>query len=458
MRGAAYLTVIFVLFAQTAAAGDALFAPTAAVAEIAAAAEYFDTASRAADAARIRLLVARLGSPDYREREAAGKLLAKEPDRALPAMREALRAIDDPEAGRRLEVLVKKLSTARLVSPKRITFAGDKVPVKDLFAEIAKQTGYKLNVTNLGGQEKVRLSVRWDETPFWQAVDDVCNPTGLQVSPDDQSDDGTLSVYDGDAYNPHVCYAGPFKFVASNIGSNRNLQLAGLPRKFPPPRQPESLTLNFQIQAEPKNPIVGLVQPELTKAVDDTGASLIPPKEDDANRSYYAPYTFRAFNQYAGVNLVRGGRAATVIKELRGKVTLNLLSDTRPELVVENLTGAKKKKYAGRTTELEIDSAAEGNGGVSVTLTARQLNPNPEDYTWMNSIFQRLEVWDDAGVKWSAGGANSQTNSPGAVSLTLTFAPPAGGKKPGKPSRLQLVDWITYPREVEFVFKDVPLP
>lgn len=460
MRGAALL-LLFAL-ALPAAAADAPGPPPDVydwAARVAAgAAETLAAAGEVADEDRVRRLVARLGSADYREREAAGKQLAREPDRALPALRQALRTLDDPEAARRLEVLIRKLHTERLAAPKRVTFAGDKVPVKDLLAEITRQTGYKLTPAGLGESEKARLSVAWSDTPFWQAVDDVCHRTGLQVSPDGD-DEAVLSVSDNDTYNPHVSYSGPFRFVATNIGTNRNLQLAGLPRKFPPPRPPEFLNLNFQIQSEPKNPIVSFHPPELIRAVDDTGANLVPPRDDDQARSYYAPYMYRGFNQYAGLNLARGGRAATVIKELRGRVTIFLLSDTRPEIVVENVLGVKKKKFVGRTTELEIESVSEGGGGVSVVLTARQLNPTPDDYSWANSVYQRLELWDDAGVKWTGNvTGNNQANTPGAATLTLTYTPPAGNKRAGKPSRFQFVEWLTHPRDVEFVFKDIPLP
>jgi len=460
MRGAAALTLSLVALVPAVGAGDDPLGPAAAVADRAAAvaAEGLEFVRDAADADRFRRLVADLGAADYRTREAAGRRLAREADRALPVMRQALRTLDDPEAARRLEVLIRKLHTERLVAPKRVTFTGDRVPAKELLAEIARQTGYKLAVNGADNGTPVRVSVAWKDTPFWQAVDDVSTATGLQVSPDGE-DESVLTVYDNDTYNPHVSYAGPFRFVASNINTNRNLQLSGLPRRFPAPRPPEYLNLNFQIQSEPKNPIVGFHPPELTRAVDDTGASLLPPKDDDQARAYYAPYFYRGHNQYAGVNLARGGRGATVIRELRGKVTVLLLSDTRPEIVVENVAGVKKKKFLGRSTELEIESVAEGGGGVTVVLTVKQLNPSPEDYSWVNAVFQRLELWDDAGLKWAgAVTGNTQANSPGVASLTMTFTPPPGNKKAGKPSRLQMVEWITHPREVEFAFKDIPLP
>ena len=159
------------------------------------------------------------------------------------------------------------------------------------------------------------------------------------------------------------------------------------------------------------------------------------------------------------MNLARGGRGATAIAELRGKVTIILLSDTRPEVVVENVLAVRKKTFAGRTTDLDVDSAAEGGGGVTVTLTARQRNPNPDDYAWANSVVQRIELYDDAGQKWVGNPAANPANiSPGSAALALVFTPPAGNKRPGKPSRLQFVEWITHPREVEFVFKNIPLP
>jgi hypothetical protein len=452
MRGAAPLTALLLLTAAPATAADTFADPAGWAAGIAA------DAAEAIDAARIRHLIGKLGSRDYRQREAAGKDLARLADKALPLMRQALRTVEDPEAGRRLEVLVGKLATERLLSPKRVTLKADRASVKELFAAVSRQTGYKFNLASMGSQqEKVRLSVDWKDRPFWQALDDVCNPTGLSVNPDGD-DDGLLTVYDNDSYNPHVWYAGPFRFVATNIGSGRNVQLAGLPRRVAPQRPPEYLNLNFQIQAEPKNPIVSYHPPVLTRAVDDAGASLLPPKDDENVRQYWSPYLYRGFNQYAGVNLTRAGRDAALVKELRGKVTLVLLADTRPEITVENVLAAKKKKVVGRSAELEVESAVEGNGSVAVTLSVKQLNPNPDDYTWANTVYQRLELWDDAGVKWVGNVTNNLTNTPAAVSMTVSYSPPAGNKKVGKPSRLQLVEWVTHPREVEFVFKDIPLP
>ena len=51
----------------------------------------------------VSTLVAQLGSDDYRAREQAGKALLAMGDRALPALRDALKTVADPEAHRRAE-------------------------------------------------------------------------------------------------------------------------------------------------------------------------------------------------------------------------------------------------------------------------------------------------------------------------------------------------------------------
>jgi hypothetical protein len=372
-------------------------------------------------------------------------------------MRQALLTVQDPEAHRRLEVLIQKLHTEQLITPRCVTLTLDKAPLMEVLAAIARQTSYKINAHLDEEQEKIRLSINWKGRPFWEAIDEVCSTAGLSVNLDGEDEIG-LTIYNSDSYNPHVWYNGPFRFVATNISSHRNIQLAGLPRKFAQPRQPEYLSLTLQISSEPKNPIVSTHQPVLTKAMDDTGANLLPPDEDQ-HRYYYSPYMFRGFNQYVGLNLARGERNGNLIKELHGKVTVLLLSDTRPEVVVENIGSVNKKKFIGRSTELEIDSVSEGASGLTVTLTARQLNPKPDDYAWANTVYQRLELWDDAGLKWVGNLTGDNANiSPGLASLTLSFTAPVGNKPAGKPSRLQFVEWLTHPREVEFVFKDIPLP
>src|SRR5947209_9632914 len=77
----------------------------------------------AIDPAKVTALVALLGSPDFRARERAGRDLLALGDRALPALKAALPTMDDPEANRRLQVIVAKPDGARLRAARRLTLS-----------------------------------------------------------------------------------------------------------------------------------------------------------------------------------------------------------------------------------------------------------------------------------------------------------------------------------------------
>src|SRR5262245_1200167 len=191
-------------------------------------------------------LIKDLGDPDYRDREEAAKALSAMGEQVLPDLRRALDATDNPEVSRRLTVLIRKLDYDRLVSPRRVTLSVKDWSVKEIIDAVAKQTGYKIEFGGGGSDQK--FSFEFDNTPFWPAIDAVANAAGLTVFPD--YDDEVVRIYSQDSVSPYVSYAGPFRFLATNISSNRNLQLSGLNRRGFGNRQQEHINLSFQIQSE----------------------------------------------------------------------------------------------------------------------------------------------------------------------------------------------------------------
>lgn len=426
-------------------------------ANFAAAADSLADAMQKADARRAQVLVELLGSPEYRVREQAGRDLSALGARALPTMKRAFAETDEPEIERRLEVLVKKIEYDRLIKPTQITYQAKNATVTQLIEMIVKQSGYRLSSTIPAEAAKIKMSVDWKETPFWEALDAACEMAGIIATPDENEDGiSGLSLYANETYNPYTAYSGPFRCVATNISMNRNMQLSGLPRRGLAPRQSEYLNFNFQLMSEPKNPMLGFHPPVITKAVDDSGHDIAISTSDE-HRSYYTPNMYRSHNQYVGINLSTPSRNANSIKELRGKMTVMLLSDTRPEITVDKILTVKKKTFVSRTTELFIENVSDSEAAVTITLTAKQLHANPEDYSWANTVYQRLEVHDAKGDKFTPTSTNNQNQATGAISITVIFTPPEG-KKAGKPSTLVLVEWIAVQKEIEFAFKDIPLP
>lgn len=412
-------------------------------------------------------LVADLGAADYRTREKAGKVLEQRGERVLGDLRRAAAAPPSPEVGRRLAVLIRKMEHDRLVSPKRVTLSVKNRPAKEIFDAIAKQTGYRIEFQGANGRGDGKYSFELADVPFWVAMDKVAEATGLGVFSNNYDDETALQVngYNGTGASPFVAYHGPFKFVAQNINANRTVQLANL-GPGNPARPQEGVYLAFNIQSEPKNPILSVQQAELVSAVDDSGASLAPPKDTNPHQhfrqSYYS-HGYRGFNFSSNLNLVRGGREATRITSLKGKVGLVLLAGTVPEVVIPDPLRAKAGKFTGRGVEVDFDSFTEANGAFTLSLTARKLAPDENgnvDYNWMNTVQQRIELVDAGGGKYRGYATNTNYTGNG-IQLTMQFqAQDRQGRaqKLGPPARVVFNDWLQVTHEVPFEFKDLPLP
>jgi hypothetical protein len=415
----------------------------------------------------LKKLIDDLGSEDWRTREKAGRELAKLGDKALPHLRKALLSTDSPEVQRRLSVLVRKMDRERLVEPKRVTLSAKDKTAKEIFEAIGKQTGYKIE---FGGGPDGKHSFEFENTPFWQAIDAVAGAAGLTVYA--EYEDDTVRVYNNESANPYVAYSGPFRLLATNIQSNRNVQLSGISRRGGNSHVNEYLNLSMQIQSEPKNPMLGVTQPELTEAKDEYGGSLLPPRDRNAYSSGYMNGNFRGHNTYMSVNLTRGDRAATTIKKLKGRVGVVLLAGTVPDIVVTDALKAKKKSIVGRTVSLEFDGVEEDanqKGVYKVSFTAKRQGPTDpnrnDDYQWSNSLWQRLELVDAKGNRYFCHGPTTQNNNGlGTAQLVVQFGPDdrrTGRQNPNKvgpPAKFTLNEWLTVTHEVNFEFKDIPLP
>ena len=248
------------------------------------------------------------------------------------------------------------------------------------------------------------------------------------------------------------------------------MQLAGVNRQTGLLRPQEYMNLSFQVFSEPKNPILGVTQAELVAATDDTGASLVPPKGDESMRHhrssmYYNP-GYRGHQAYGGVNLVRGDRTATTIRQLKGKVGVVMLAGTLPDIVVAEPEKVKNQKFVGRTVEIDLDSVTEANGHYTVSLTIKKLgvsDPNNVDYSWSSNIWQKLELIDAQGQKYRTYGPNNINQNVNTVQMTVQYGPDnRGGPKPavklGPVVKLVFNEWLSVTHEVTFEFKNVPLP
>ncbi|HEX3726134.1 MAG TPA: hypothetical protein VHV08_07820 [Pirellulales bacterium] len=137
-------------------------------------------------AARVDALVNQLDARELHARDEAERKLLAIGTEALPLL-PTLGQQTPPEVALRLARIQQKLLTAqaaRAAEPTELTLQAKHMPLADVLAEIAKQTGNPIvdHRQNFGEQKTdVRITTNFDKTPFWQALDQVLDQGNLTL-------------------------------------------------------------------------------------------------------------------------------------------------------------------------------------------------------------------------------------------------------------------------------------
>jgi hypothetical protein len=406
-------------------------------------------------------LVQQLGDEDFRKRDLANRLLRQLGPDVLPQLR-AARSHADPEVGRRLDDLIGKLESAALLAPKLVTLHLRHKTPKQALDAIAKQTGYKIESWNNNEQQ---TNFDFDGVPFWQAVDRVCRAGGLVVQ--QGYGDNALHLMAQDSYVPYVCYDHAFRLVADNFRQDRSIEFASLPRTPNASHRSESLNFTFSIYSEPKLPLLGAGTPKLEAAYDSDNNSMMPLPDGNGGPFGFGNHVvmrygngYRCYSQQISLPLNRPSASASRVKLLKGSMPVTLLTQEKPEVVTDKLLKAKGKKFkvtGASFSILDVSETPNKQYQVHLTVTDESKDAQDNDYTWVNSLFYRLEVHDDKGQKYQVFGSNWMNSSPKHVEITFTYGPMGNGKI-GPPSKLVYHTWTTAQAQVSFEFKDLPLP
>src|SRR5205823_7516022 len=215
---------------------------------------------------------------------------------------------------------------------KRVTLKLDGVPLKDAIAQLARASGYKIELQNGGGQQPL-VSLAADNAPFWETFDRLCVQGGLVLQQHFDAAQG-LVLYAQNAVVPFVDYRGPFRLAASGFHYNKSLTFATLPRnQVGTGQRSEQLSFSFTVVAEPRLPLLGLGQPKLTVAVDDQDQSLVPAALGRTFESYHSGYYgYRTTVLQTQVQLTGPAGNARALKLIRGTLPVTLLAEQRPEV------------------------------------------------------------------------------------------------------------------------------
>ncbi len=425
----------------------------------------------------VEQLIRQLGSRDFKVRDAATRALAALGADALPALQKG-RATDDPEVRRRLDEIIPPLERAITLAPRRVTLHMTNRPLKDVLAEIGKQTGYKLLAEGNVENDKTVHTFHFDKVSFWEALDKVGETTGMVLQQNFWGDD-SLRLTAQDSYVPFASYNGPFKVVATGFSYSRNINFGQLPRNpnqglvpggfFPGQQNYESLQLSLTIFSEPKLPILRLGAVRLSEATDEDHRSMLPSayqQNQVYSQRYYYGGGYRGFMHQAQAPLIWASKNAHLVKTLKGVIPVTLLADQKPTVVTDKFLTAKGKKLKAGPATFHIEDITEVGGNVNkqyqvkMSVTEEVKDANPNDFTRVNSLQQRMELQDDKGNEHHFYFNSIGNSGPSSAQFTFTIQPnnQPGGTKLGPPTRLVYYSWVLMEHEVPFEFKDLPLP
>jgi hypothetical protein len=404
-------------------------------------------------------LVEQLGSTEFPRRERADRMLRGLSPAALPQLRAARDHAADPEVRRRLDAIIPILENEALLAPKLVTLHARGRSLVQVFQEITRQTGYKIETF---GADQKTYTFQFDRLPLWQALDRVCDAGGLIYMP--YYGDGAIHLQPQQSHVPYVCYDGCFRLAASGFQQSRSIEFGQLPQSGGTPQRSSSMVLTFTIATEPKLPLLGAGEPRLEAAYDDLNNSMVPPPAGNGANGRILHTSmryggYRSFWQQLQLNLNRPSEKATSVKLLRGTVPLTLLTAEKAEVVTDKLMSAKGKKVkvGGTTFVIEDVSTAPGNRHhLKLSIANESRDAQDNDYTWVNSLYSRIEVLDDKGNKFQSFSTSTTANSPRHVQFEFTYHPLGNPK--AVPTKLIYHSWTSTQTQVRFTFKDLPLP
>ena len=230
--------------------------------------------------AAVRRLVRQLDAPQLAQREAAeAELLGRGPAvlELLPTATDRLSAEVQQRLGRIRQRLQQAAANAT-AEASTITLHADALPLGKILAAFAEQSGNAIvDYRRQFGQPATdpKLTIRFDKTPFWPALDRLLDEARLTLYPYAQP--GAIGIVA--AVGPQriarvgrASYSGPFRFEAVRIVARRDLREA----------DGRSLVVTLEAAWEPRLKGISRVQRMAdVRAVDERGDPL-PVADRDA--------------------------------------------------------------------------------------------------------------------------------------------------------------------------------
>ncbi|HVA46306.1 MAG TPA: hypothetical protein VNH11_08030 [Pirellulales bacterium] len=400
------------------------------------------------DQSRIRVarLIERLGSSSYADRVSASEELAV----VAPAARDQLAVAthsDDPEVRLRAKQLLRKLNEDELWLASRIDCHFQQAAASQCLAAISAQSGNRLLVGDEYGAFKDRpVDLDHSGAPFWQVVDQLCRQAGNRVRPHFDTRSPGLVVVAGVAGKHPLAYAGPVK-----VQINRARRLFSEELDYEQHSSEAAHSFQFDLQAlwEDRFRLVAYrLQPELAEAVTNNGVRLSG-HSTTSGWNLAGPSTRQVS---MNLRIQPPSTSASSLKTLRLKWGLiavgdlaQLDADARPS----------EAPYYQDGVELTVQAVEMFPGPrceVTVRLASDAVVSEPAELVFCEN---EMELFDGEGRAYRKQGQTNTIVEHAAV-MKVSFS---GDDLHTGPKKLRLrYPRIRSQRDLEIVFRDVPLP
>lgn len=395
---------------------------------------------------RVARLINRLGSDSYTDRVAASDELAT----LAPEAREQLVAAthsDDPEIRLRAKQLLRKLSEDELWLASRIDCRFRQTAASQCLAAISAQSGNRLLIGDEYGAFKDRpVDVDHTAAPFWQVIDQLCRQTGNRVRPHFDTRSPGLVVVSGAAGKHPVAYAGPVK-----LQINRARRLFSEEFDYEQHASEASHSFQFDLQAiwEDRFRLVAYrLQPDLAEAVTNTGTRLTG-HSTTSGWNLAGPSTRQVS---MNLRLQPPSTNASFLRMLRLTWGLIAVGDMA---CLEVDARPSPEPYFQDAVEFVVQSVETFPGPrceATVRMVSDSVASDPAELVFCET---ELELLDEHGRSYRKQGQTNTIAEQAAV-MKVSFA---GDEMHGPPHKLRLhYPRIRSHRELEIVFRDVPLP
>ncbi len=413
---------------------------------------YADDAAADDLKAQVKHLVRQLSDADLSKRTAAEEqLLALGPKilDLLPVYDEKTPATEAQrrESVNRVRDRLQRQAAEEATRGSTVTLKAHK-PALEILAEIARQTGNKIkDARGQMGQEATNptIDVNFDKTPFWPALDQTLDLAKLTLYPYTGADElGVVAL--GDNALPrsaHVSYAGPLRFEALRLDSQRDLRTQGS----------SLLRLGIEVSWEPRLRPITLQQPLAdVRTVDDQKANVAVEHSEGQLERMIDPVGTATELQ---IPFVAPPRSAKMLATVHGKLKA-LLPGKVETFEFTDLKNAKKVEQHRAGVTVVLDEVRQDGDAWEVRIRVRFENPGIALETFRSWIFNNeayIVGADNQRISHAGFETTRQTQDEVGVAFKFDL--------PGGPDKLKFVyktPTMLNNMPLEYEFKDLPLP